>query len=570
MTTKKFISNTAPSVTSNGVRSLFLSSLLLSAFCFLLISSCDECADCGQNAGFEVSPAILIFNNYESDGQVRTFNVTSTMPWKLIATPDGFTYSVTQGEAGLTVVTVTLTDFDEDGFVTVWAEAENGTKKAVKLTVVKKGVVPVPEPPIEAPLSYVGAFWRANQTGERIIRLKDMNDQEGNRGAWSASVYWLDDRWEKEGVQVVLSNIKLTDLETRGIYGATPGDAEAYQVSGSAITVNGVVNAANPDILFRIGLKRKFSDSPAYEPNDPNYNTTWPARYGLVLISYNDHKKGYKLYLRQGEGADYVMRPEDFGVNGESWGSPNPRPKAARFSPYNLTAATLNAQVGINGAGSNPGIFTEYPTQAGAYFNWAFRIDPRYAWDPYTVGAIPGWKPFSYVDNENWDYFGTGATHETCPAGYHRPSGGALSEITQSLYAGNYNPLDCRVWGYYADGFFDRFAKGDVSSVCTTSAGVAYFGSLFFNPITNANLFFPAAGTRRSTGLSEAGTLCLYYSATQANVHAEYTIFAHTLFLSTISYNPPEHRDYPIYGGDPHSTALIAASIRCVRNASVL
>ena len=89
------------------------------------------------------------------------------------------------------------------------------------------------------------------------------------------------------------------------------------------------------------------------------------------------------------------------------------------------------------------------------------------------------------------------------------------SEMRQSLWINPFpkassNP-DNSVWGYYADGFFDRreivdanglyaFAK---STVVFTTNDVAYICSLFFNKFSNASLAFPASGYR----LSGNGTL---------------------------------------------------------------
>ena len=522
------ISSAAHSVTSNGVRSLLLS-FLLSAFSLLLLSSCD-CADCQEKvvpesqAFFNVTPPSLLFIvdiDPKKSVLKLTFNVTSSMDWKLIDPPPGFTFNIKEGKPGLTVVTVTLADFDEDDPVEVWVEASNGAQKPVELACQWPEDEEIDDrtgagdPPGG---SYVGAFWRANQTGERIIRIGNMNGDTQTQGAWSASVVWRDGRWGKD--RIVLSNATLTELQTRGIYGATPDDAELHQVEGNAIAVSGTVDASHPDILFRIGLKKKFSESAACELKNPNYTTTWPARYALVKISYNDHKKSYYLFLRQGEGDDYLMRKEDFGGNGESWGAPKPRPDAVRFSPYNLTAETLNAQVltQAQAATTMPGNrskFVDFPTQCGAKFlSYGVNEYPRfaYAWHQGTEfilhsGTWP--EPGAYVDLP--------IALETCPPGYHRPNDCSNWSSYHSFPTGEFrhslflNPGTGDYWtnegennhfveGYYADGFFDRrqIMQPDKwwepLGVSLNSKEIAHIGSLCFNVATNASLFFPADG----------------------------------------------------------------------------
>ncbi len=80
--------------------------------------------------------------------------------------------------------------------------------------------------------------------------------------------------------------------------------------------------------------------------------------------------------------------------------------------------------------------------------------------------------------------------------------------MRQSLWrdpvAASANSVGNSIWGYYADGFFDRRAIGNPegitatpnSAVSATTGAVAYAGRLFFNPTTNASLFMPASSYR--------------------------------------------------------------------------
>jgi hypothetical protein len=365
-------------------------------------------------------------------------------------------------------------------------------------------------------LTYVGAFWKAGETGERIIRV-DVKTNQSNWGSWRATVAWMDARWGAgDGVILATDKLDNTSLAARGISFTSDMDPDSYgapedcPVTGDAITISSDV--MNGYIIFRIGLKTKYAPTAQY-----------PARYAVVLLSYANETKHQKIFLRQGEGADYLMTNSD----PISSGNLSSRTVTRMISPYNLTAATLNAQVGINGAQPNPGIFTDYPTKAGAFFQWACdgnlynnNQGRRWAWDPYTAnnpGGMSGWPADGF-----WDALK--ATHETCPAGYRRINDGSISgnetnaniansEIRQSLMqkpvtgAGYTSDKSNSIEGYYADGFFDRrqiVSSANGVALSTVSAGtrnVAYIGRLFFNPNagsdrSNASLFFPYAGYR--------------------------------------------------------------------------
>jgi len=407
------------------------------------------------------------------------------------------------------------------------------------------------------PSTYVGAFWRADQTGERIIRI--VNVPAGSDGGWTAVVSWYDPRWTPLGSDgIALSTAPTLDGGVTWAAGDSPGDAESYPVNGNAQFVSGTV-AVGQAIIFRIGLQRKFSDTGMYKADNPanpadvpDYATTFPARYAVVVLSYNNGAKVQKIFLRQGEGSDYVMRPTDASTG--AYVNPAGRPAAARFSPYNLTAGNMNQQVDIPGTvpAVNPGKFTQYPSQAGAYFQWARANDSylRYAWDAYLPGAPAGTNItlWSTYPNTYWtDASNLGATNETCPQGYRRANDGptdnisamtstsptvaadmAKSESRQSLYEVpqfyTTGTTANNVYGYYADGFFDRrritngpagSTPGTNSTVSVSTRDIAHIGRLFFNKYNNASLFFPSAGRRlyNDATLVEAGTYGYYWTS---------------------------------------------------------
>jgi len=395
-----------------------------------------------------------------------------------------------------------------------------------------------PEPFFPRIQMYIGAFWRNDQTGERIIQFGVGTSQDGYSGNWTAAVVWYDNQWDHDNTTdpdgIVLANSGLVNLPLTD-------NAENHQVTNGSEIISGTV-AAGGTITFRIGLNKKFT----------NYDATVrPARYAVVAMSFNNGEIMQELYIRQGEGDDYVMRPTDTGPGVLSSGRPN----AVKFSPFNLTdtlkrlptaiesgnQSSRAVALGTNGAG-----FTDFPTKAGYEFVYS---------DTYAVGAdnpstnISGWNQnlggYTKLNPSYWN-----ASWETCPNGYRRPTDGPAapagptsgfgtgvvngSEMRQSLWSNPptgiaYNS-DNSTWGYYADGYFDRrvledsrYSNGLIgavstpkSAVNTGTADVAYIGRLFYNPVTRASLFFPAGGHRdyNKGELTEAGARAFYMTST--------------------------------------------------------
>jgi len=424
----------------------------------------------------------------------------------------------------------------------------NGVATDVAAIIVQDNAGGSPGTPPAGSIPYVGAFWRADETGERVIKM-NMGANLGNHGIWGAMIAPLDGRWDparSDGVLLAIGGSK--DSGVTYSSGESPNNAEAYQVSDGIDVISGMVGA-NQDLIFRIGLQKKFSEQSAYSGSNPNFTSTFPARYGVVVLVYGSPAKAQKIYLRQGHDADYLMRPQD-AVSTPGYSSPN-RLEARRYSPYNLTVPTAQ-QSSWGGSQINDhqklsyegGHFVQFPTQMGAIFQWSMDSDPRRAFHPLNppTSSISGW--LSTNDSGFWDSF----THETCPPGYRRPkddytldnqighgSGAILgSELRQSLWlnpvAGGSNSVqagntDNSVWGYYADGFFDRreivdaisnspAQKSAVSISSGANHNVAYVGRLFYNPATNANLFFPAGGSRSRTNgaLIGSGDAVNYWS----------------------------------------------------------
>lgn len=372
--------------------------------------------------------------------------------------------------------------------------------------------------------AYVGAFWRASQIGERVIR----SYADGVTGAWTATVAWYDASWNPAaGDGVVLAAGDSADPAIRTDH---PADAESCKVEGTQASVGGTVDAEG-FIVFRIGLTAPFK---AYDEQ------TAPARYAVVLLTYADGAKRQKIFLRQGEGADYVMRPGD--KDGSGAAVADDRAYARRFLPYNLTASASQWAAAACGATYDTypqlavrgGSLVQYPSQGGATFQGQASSDPwlRRAFSSVFNGKIEDIA--KYKGDEAYD----AATNEICPAGYRRMQDGPVgahatqkipgSEMRQSIWlnpvAGvgtNAFDLSNSEWGYYADGFFDRREMAAKTSVVAADAAVAattheaaYKGRIFFNPVNHASLFFPAAGYRTTTAYQKAGTAAYYWAGT--------------------------------------------------------
>jgi len=405
--------------------------------------------------------------------------------------------------------------------VTAYNDAGSATSNSARIT----GTMPEGSGTNPNVQMYVGAFWRANEKGERVIQF-GVGTGLNNSGAWNAAVIWYDNQWDAynaadpDGVELAINssplNLPLSDM-----------NAENHPVTDGSQFISGTV-AEGGTISFRIGLNKYFTSFNAN--NDP-------ARYAVVMLTYNNGNKWYKLFIRQGEGADYVMRPGDNGIN-----VPAGRQRAVKFMPYNVTDPSKSTPTNWGNAISlTPATsqFTNFPTKAGYFFMeedtkaFAPDIPPSSlgAWTRNRGTKVTGgfWSP----------------TLESCPSGYRRPSDGADdthafgngsvadSEIRQSLWtnppSGINSNNDNSSWGYYADGYFDRnkivssltnpvgvSTATPNSAVNTNSVDVAYEGRLFFNPTTNASLFFPGGGFRFDFegSLYNAGGRARYWTST--------------------------------------------------------
>jgi len=538
------------------------------------VSFCTDVTDPPETV--TVAPAdtsVVVLNSATLRSTIYPSNIPVQYQWEVLRNG---VWTVISGE---TASTLTV-DVNRIGDTYYRVIAYNNAGSATSNEAVVRGIWPQPtNPNIQM---YIGAYWRWSQTGERLIQFSVGAAQDNNYGNWTAGVVWYDDKWDPDNMYpdgVVLgSNGPVNFSSTANT------NAENFQVPNGVQRLSGTV-AVNGTISFRIGLNKKFADS-----------ATVAARYAVVLLSYNNGNKSQRLFIRQGEGADYVMRPGDPGTGVPT--TPAVRPKAAKFIPYDVTDTRKLTPIDYDDATSltraNSG-FTDFPTKAGYFFvygdNKAFAADIPPGNDPAVppVGAWNqnvGWQSQKNGGFAYWDP----SRGETCPNGYRRPSDGpndatthgtgtvANSEIRQSLWlnppSGTNSNAENSTWGYYADGYFDRRqpvsslgnTPVELSAVNTNSTEVAYEGRLFFNPTTNASLFFPAAGYRywQNGALFNAGGRSRYWTSTsQSNDNK--TKNAWFMYLYTTPSSTQVSMLYDDEGVLSDNSKTSGAMVRCVK-----
>ncbi|MDR0333362.1 MAG: DUF4906 domain-containing protein [Dysgonamonadaceae bacterium] len=419
--------------------------------------------------------------------------------------------------------------------------------------------------------TYVGAFWRANERGERLIRI-EAGENADNYGDWTARVLWMDERWENGAIQLDTEMIDEAPLSGRGISFTADmnpdavGSPENYLVKGRSASGN--VSAANGVIFFRIGLNSPYTPTEAH-----------PVRYAVVLLSYKNNTMHQKIFLRQGEAADYIMTNNDpvnvSNITGQ--GQLTRRTRVVKFSPYNLTADGFGTDF-VTVSGRN-GRLIDYPTKTGAFWLWGDSpTTGNRAYNPFSTTVTPPAAATTFHWNGATNAMAT--ENENCPVGYRRPVDGSTtgsdsnpdlsnSEMRQSLWVRpktNYNhnsiEADNSAWGFYADGFFDRrrivlstsAAINYPTAVAFRTPDIAHIGRLFFNPLPDseryhASLFFPLTGTRfaNNGNLLGGGNSGSYWTASSSIVSTVLGASALRIFESHVGmWNTEKNSMLPI------------------------
>ena len=306
-------------------------------------------------------------------------------------------------------------------------------------------------------LAYVGVFHREDEMGERIIstQLPRLTAQGNAIGYWNVEV---DDPYKS---LVVLSTTPSFDPHAGT---DDPGEPEDYPVrpneyKKAEVDNDGTKISGKGRVYFRVGWRGVNPNSGAAGQKDPRY-ATLTITFTQAGTTVGGWQPSYKIYLRQGEADDYIMRPETAIADGPL--QSQSRNYARKFSPFNLTDpdmknkddsySLLYAQTP-----KRQGVFVDYPTQAGAFYQWGlpktnnsltdyFRraYHPTLPaatgypstgyWSQDYVSKIPMWASSGPGATTDYEY-GYGSEFEVCPTGYHRPSDGYTD---RTAYNGKY------------------------------------------------------------------------------------------------------------------------------------
>lgn len=434
-----------------------------------------------------------------------------------------------------------------------------------------------------APYTYVGTFHRHNQTGERIIRV-DTKISGGSVARWRVFVIAGDfiklstERSEDPGVGEKNFYGTATNGENADNTTIFGDDVERFQVKNGGIDFT----KESSYIYFRVGL-----------------TSTIPAnsvRYGLIGIQTNGDVGTTTvtryIFVRQGEEADYLMRPQDAAVKEPGREDKSVelarRDKAVKFSPFNLTDPNANAVSGApihSDLTGKRGVFATYPSQAG----YLYQALSKQGWvaDPSIKHSVEG---FVNSINGPWKE----DLHETCPKGY-RPDGGITGQATidnvinssvrQSLWLypknGGVNSTQNSIIGYIADGFYDRQKMwNDVTfsripsysqpTAVNNSGQIAFIGVLAFNPSSLASLFMPMTGYYINLGgvsLRETGRMGSWWTKTPVYNNSSVFYSVDYGYMYGADRSDPDDYNFEKFRVDNYDvhTSDFGNNVRCVR-----
>jgi hypothetical protein len=294
---------------------------------------------------------------------------------------------------------------------------------------------------------YVGSFHRYYEVTARFIHVR-------NSGDWTIRV---------------VSGINWIKIDGKDL----------YDDNGYVQEIPGGVLKGNGNIKFRVGMKSTLKRGEA-------------PRYGLITIHKNSGIAFF--YVRQGEEADYIYRPEDPRKQGT-------RTAAVKFSPYSLSDPLTNKNDNGRNLGPRGGAFCKYPSHIGYFFHWNKTV-------AYLLGTAKGGRNMPQDTPVGpWK-----ESNEVCPPGYRQAT---MQEWVHSAYwnvdvptgtntinpsaesSGNF------VYGRYADGFYERLAPSPVTpdvDLLGTFDIRAKKGILMINHYNYASVFFPCAGTMTRAG----------------------------------------------------------------------
>lgn len=508
-------------------------------------------------------------------------NLTASNPWEAT----NLHYDETTGEGYFELDRTNSNSAEGAYHIYVYA---GGLRRAVQVNVNNINHLP----PVGTSMSpYVGTFHRHAEYGERIIMWN-------NTGSWVAVIEPENSHRNPDGSggyadysDVVFDRYVSPAQEAGMLYTQNPGNAEDYSVSNTwakLVTIDGKETrtlSGKGKVYMRVGWQKGNTRSAA--PRN---------RYAKITIrdQIDDMKTSQVLgilFVRKGEDPDYLMRQGD-PVEGGIYASN--RSDALMFSPYDITSPYGNEMK--NGyfdypfIASGGGEFVKYPSQGGSYFKWG---------SGRGVSLYTRSIPYGYFNNNVTVPGVWSGAVDVCPDGYRIPAYDnrteALAdyvfpnpyssldglEMVQSMYVkpeqdGVYSPYDWRkkipypqdmsanwMFGYYADGYFDRGPITLKPSAYVNYAGSeGYDGLMVFNPYSLSSIFLPATGVITNTGLSQAGVTFSMNLTTRFSNHPNVIIAMQLFgyvdsnsFVNTIGQSQVGENQQLAYG----------RSIRCVR-----
>lgn len=452
-------------------------------------------------------------------------NLTATNPWEAT----NLYYDVKSGEGHFELDRVNSNSAPQNYLLYVYA---GGLRRSVQVNIKNSNNLP---PTGDVTSQFVGTFHRFDEYGERIITWN-------NSGPWAAVIEPVNSHRNPDGsggnadYKDVIFDRYVSPAQEMGIlYTENPGNAEDYLVtdmSDKLVQIDGIETRAlkgNGKVYMRVGWKKSPIRGVKGQIN----------RYAKITIrdqvdDMNSSKVLGVLYIRKGEEPDYIMRKGD-PILGDTY-SGN-RDDVVQFSPYDVTSPYGNEvkkdYFDYPFIGSGGGAFVKYPSQGGSYFKWGSGRGVSL----YTTDLPFGYFNGNVAIPDVWS-----KAVDVCPDGYRVPAYDSSTESVASYFFPNpyssldglemvqsmyvkpeqdmvYAPYDWRkhtpypqdqsanwMFGYYADGYFDRGAITLLPSAYVSYANSeGYDGLLVFNPYSLSSIFLPATGYIGITGLYQPG-----------------------------------------------------------------
>lgn len=312
--------------------------------------------------------------------------------------------------------------------------------------------------------AYMGAFFRDNEMGERIIsmQLPRMINQNNQIGNWEVRV---------DGPYKDLIILSTTPSFDPHVGTDNPGNPENYPVRPNEykqeeVNNDGTIIKGKGRVYFRVGWRSENTSLEDYlGEREPRYATI-SLTHTVKETEPGGWQPEYKIYLRQGEGADYFMDPTTSIDKGPLKGQT--RNFARKISPFNLTDPDMKdkgesySALYVSSSQPHKGVFVSYPTQAGAFYQWgldktntsldAYRFrayhpskpaESDYPTTGYWANVYPVKIPmWSSSGSDTSIEYGYGSLYENCPKGYHRPSDGYNNQTSYNGLYPNFKSVD--------------------------------------------------------------------------------------------------------------------------------